>query len=432
MLEIFVFSIKMMFKNKMRSFLTMLGIIIGVMSLILIVVFGKSFSKTFESLAESLFQYDQLVILIMPEEDNKNVVYDEYGSPIIPEGISLDIKDVEKQLKLISEDSYINYSSVYDHECKGEFFGRTTKFVVNSVSADMIKLYEYNIIQGRDISSADEVYQASVGVISDVAANILFNGEDPVGKSINMSVGKDIVSVCIVGVYELKNVSEEDVSDVSTNFFVNHSFFENEFAGILNDSYWGSDVVQISMKGISDKDEFKKNLVEAVEPSFNYDGWTLYAYTVSENLSSNQLITGIILKIIFVIAAISLVVGGIGLMNVMLITVTERTSEIGVRKALGADNTVIIYQFLCESFVISLSATIIGVILGFLASKLMALIAGGMLQSGLNIPITMDVSLPLSVILLALLFSLAIGIIFGLYPAVKAVRMQIVDALRYE
>lgn len=422
----------MMFKNKMRSFLTMLGIIIGILSLILIVVFGKSFSVTFSSVTESLFKNDQLLINIIPAEDNKNVVYDEYGIAVIPEGISLDIRDVEKQLKTINADSYVKGGGTLSEIGSGENQGRTTKFAIDSSCADEMFLKGYTIINGRDISRADEVYKASVALISDVAANYLFRGEDPIGKSLTLKVRNNITPVNVIGVYQTKGISDEDISEVQTYCFVNRAFVESELAAVIDDSYWERESVSVTMKGVTDKEAFKNELVEAVASGFNNDKWTLEAYSLSEQIGSTNAIIGIIMKIIFVIAAISLLIGGIGIMNVMLITVTERTNEIGVRKALGADNLVIIFQFLCESFVLSLSGTIIGVLLGFLLSKLMGFLAGGMLQNSLGIPISIDISLPFSVIALAVVFSLVIGVVFGIYPALKAVKMQVVDALRYE
>lgn len=432
MLEVFVFSIKMMFKNKMRSFLTMLGIIIGILSLILIVVFGKSFTATFESVTESLFKNDMLMVYLTPTEDNNNVVYDEYGSVVIPEGVCMDIRNVEKIIKKISKDSYIKVGGIISGNGVGEYLGRTTKFSVDSACANEMVLMGYKIQQGRDISRSDEVYKASVAVVSDVAAKYLFNGEDAIGKSLNLTVDGIVVPVNIVGIYKLNSPVDENVSEAQTMIFVNHTFVEAEMTGILSNSYWEQESINITMKSINDKDQFKQDVLDAIGASLNYDKWTLDAYSLSESIGTTNALISIILKIIFVIAAISLVIGGIGLMNVMLITVTERTNEIGVRKALGADNGVIIFQFLCESFVLSLSGTIIGLILGYLMSMLLGYLAGGMLGNSLGMPVTVDVNLPFSVIMIAILFSLAIGVVFGLYPAIKAVKMQVVDALRYE
>lgn len=432
MLEVFVFSIKMMFKNKTRSFLTMLGIIIGILSLILIIVFGRSFAATFQSVTDSLFKNDQLMVTIVPTEENKNVVYDEYGVAIIPEGVRLDIREVDKQIKTISAESYVKVGGIINQLSSGEHLGKSLKFTLDSTTSNELMLMGYSLIQGRDITEADESYKAAVGVISDAAAKYLFKGEDPVGQSLNLSVGDNIAPIIIVGVYQERGAGTENIEESPTLLFVNRTFIEDEFVNALDSSYWERDSVNITMKGITDKAAFKQDVLASVSSAFHYDKWTLDAYSLSESVGTTNAIIGIILKIVFVIAAISLVIGGIGIMNVMLITVTERTNEIGVRKALGADNLVIIYQFLCESFVLSLSGTIIGVILGFLLSKLLALVAGSILRSNLHMPVTIDVSMPLSVILLAVLFSLIIGVIFGLYPAMKAVRMQVVDALRYE
>ena len=144
----------------------------------------------------------------------------------------------------------------------------------------------------------------------------------------------------------------------------------------------------------------------------------------------SKIINGITF-IIVAVAAISLLVGGIGVMNIMLVSVTERTMEIGVRKAMGASNKSVRIQFIVESVMISFLGSFLGIIIGLIQSKLLAMIAVR-IASAKNFNLVVDLAVPYSAILLSVLFSFVIGIGFGVYPADKAAKMEVVDALRYE
>ncbi|MBQ5336354.1 MAG: FtsX-like permease family protein, partial [Oscillospiraceae bacterium] len=134
---------------------------------------------------------------------------------------------------------------------------------------------------------------------------------------------------------------------------------------------------------------------------------------------------------LLLVSVISLIVGGIGVMNIMLVSVTERTMEIGVRKAMGADNKSIRTQFITESIMISLIGSAIGIVLGLIEAKLVAMFAVK-LTSKMNLPINVDLAVPVGAIIGSVIFSFIVGLVFGVYPADKAAKMEVVDALRYE
>ena len=157
----------------------------------------------------------------------------------------------------------------------------------------------------------------------------------------------------------------------------------------------------------------------------------LYTESINDDLEAIDTFVGIITKVIAGIAAVSLLVGGIGVMNIMLVSVTERTMEIGVRKAMGADKKSIRIQFITESIMISLIGSVIGIVLGLIEAKLVAMVAVK-LTSNLNLPISVDLGIPVGAIIGSVIFSFVVGLVFGVYPADKAAKMEVVDALRYE
>jgi len=432
--EIFSFSVKMIFKNKVRSFLTMLGIIVGILSLIVISVLGDAFSRTFKSVTDVLFKNDQLIISIQPTDDNKSVTVDQDGYIVIPEEISMDMRDVNQILdKEIEGDSYLSVGGALKDLGLGTNNGKKTKFMMFGSCADELSNSALQLLKGRDITRADELNYASTGLISNVAADYLFDGKDPIGETVVVEYRSAYIPVIIVGVYEhIGIVNYDNQSETISLFFVNHTYLEQNFSEVLGDSYWRRQEMVLAIKGVEDKELMKVELKDQLNKLLNQKKWTVELSMRSESVNSINEMVSIIIKIIFVIACLSLFIGGVGIMNVMLITVTERTNEIGVRKALGATDGIIMFQFLCESFMLSLAGTILGIVLGMGVSAIIAEIASGLLQMSLSIPVDIKVTLPFGMLLFSIISSILIGVVFGLYPAWKAVKMQVVDALRYE
>ena len=432
--EIFSFSVKMIFKNKVRSFLTMLGIIVGILSLIVISVLGDAFSRTFKSVTDVLFKNDQLIISIQPTDDNKSVTVNQDGYIVIPEEISMDMRDVNQILeKEIEGDSYLSVGGALKDLGLGTNNGKKTKFMVFGSCAEELSNSALQLLKGRDITRADELNYASTALISNVAADYLFDGKDPIGETVIVEYRSAYIPVIIVGVYEhIGIVNYDNQSETISLFFVNHTYLEENFSEVLGDSYWRRQEMVLAIKDVEDKELMKVELQDQLNKLLNQKKWTVELSMRSESVNSINEMVEIIIKIIFVIACLSLFIGGVGIMNVMLITVTERTNEIGVRKALGATDGIIMFQFLCESFMLSLAGTILGIVLGMGVSAIIAEIASGLLQMSLSIPVDIKVTLPFGMLLFSIISSILIGVVFGLYPAWKAVKMQVVDALRYE
>lgn len=432
-IETFVFSFKIMFENKVRSLLTMLGIIVGISSLILIVVIGNSFYDTFSDITSTLYKNNQAYFEIEPTDENPSVTYDEYGSVIVPEDIYFDLTTVNQFLENdFAGDSYVSSgNTIGDGDCQYE--GKSVKFFVAEMGADELSFTSLSLSSGRDISMADQKTAASTAIIADVTANYLFPGESPLGKELIIQFDGYNIPVNVVGVFQyMAAIPESQMSSTPTILFINNAYLLKNYSNLMGDEYFHRQFVSVTMKNVDDMELFRSEAKKVLDSMLNSENWTSYVGFMSDDIQTIDILVNIILKIIFAIACIALFIGGVGVMNVMLVTVTERTNEIGVRKAMGATDGSIMFQFLMESFTITFFGTALGVVIGMILSKILAVIAAGMLQMSLQIPITINVDLPWDMIMLSVIISVLIGVVFGLYPAFRATKMQVVDALRYE
>lgn len=387
--------------NKMRSFLTMLGIIIGISSVIAITSIGASakgvIGKEFDSFG-------------------KNAMYVYINWSLMQEGIEYSdlivTEDIEALQERFPED--ILYVTPSISEQSDTKVGRVTgKLQMYGVAADYNKFFSMTILYGRMINKSDVDGGRDRIVIDKKAAQHFFNKEDAVGETLSVTIRGESKDLTIIGIYEVAPSLFDAMSRSDAyNTYVPYPLFQ---AG--DDS---SSAIELYTNVNKDPSvigaEITKYLarIKDKEPDF-------YKFESAEaqmNMINN--ILGTLSIAIGAIAAISLVVGGIGIMNIMLVSVTERTREIGIRKSLGARTHDILMQFLIESMIISAIGGVIGTILG-------VGIAGiGMGIAGIAVVIEPGV------ILLAVSFSAMVGMFFGLYPARKAARLDPIEALRYE
>ena len=387
--------------NKMRSFLTMLGIIIGISSVIAITSIGASakgvVGKEFES-----FGMNNMYVYINWELTQDGT---EYSDLILPE-------DIEAlQARFPGNIQYIVPSVSGQSDIK---VGRTEgKLSMQGVAADYNKFKNMSIIHGRMINHSDVEGQKNRIVIDKKAALYFFNNENPVGKSLSVVINNEMKDLTIVGVYEVE-------ASIFDGMRMGDSYSTYVPYPILQASDPAASAIELYTNEKKDQTqqgtEFTNYLsrIKDKEPQF-------YKFESAESqMGTINKILGTLSIAIGAIAAISLVVGGIGIMNIMLVSVTERTREIGIRKSLGARTNDILMQFLIESMIISAIGGVIGTILG------VAIAAVGM--SFAKIAVVIDPK----VIILAVGFSAMVGIFFGLYPARKAAKLDPIEALRYE
>ena len=387
--------------NKMRAFLTMLGIIIGISSVITIVSLGQGGQSAITSEFEKLGSASVTVKVSGSEAQSTDYITLE------------DVKQIKQKIESIkyASPSYQIQGSVISENFSKNAFMR-------GGSPDLAYINNTEIIFGRYFNEKEYEQGTAVGIIDETDALTIFGYSDVVGESIKIGQGALMKKMTIVGVEKGitspfgggRNSGKPIIVTAPVTFL--STLQSNEFK-------------VSSMTVVADSQEkgeaVGNGTIRMLESRHNNRGKEVYsadnALAMLEQINS---VLGIFTAFISAVAAISLLVGGIGVMNIMLVSVTERTREIGIRKAVGATTKVIMMQFLIESVILSSIGGIIGMILGIVGAEIIGSFAG----------ITPVISL--TAIVGSILFSSAVGVFFGIYPAKKAAELDPIDALRYE
>ena len=391
----FIQSMKMALKsilsNKMRSFLTMLGIIIGVMALVVLVSLVNGATGSITDSINSLGN-DMLSVNITDDNDK----------PIKLNELTNVIKgDLINEVAPVSSMS-VTASSSYAEEESVNITGTTAAY-------KNIKGLE--IANGRFLLAPDVNNNTNVIVINEDLAVDVMGRTDVVGEKIKLD-GK---SFLIIGV--LESDSTDTASSIASNSSYEAYIPYTAMIRLSDSTNLNVSSFYCSVKG-DDMDRAETALEDLLIERFgDEDAYNIYNQsTIEEAMES---VTGTLSLLLGGIAGISLLVGGIGIMNIMLVSVTERTREIGIRKAIGAGRPVILFQFLIEALMVSLIGCLIGIGLSWMIIMIVNVIG------------EVSYSLSTGVTMLSILFSLGIGIVFGLYPANKASKMKPIDALRF-
>ena len=409
--------------NKSRALLTMLGIIIGIASVIAIMTVGNSLSSSVSSEMQSIGANNVSVYLI-PREEEKDEREDGVSFGTLPTGsITTDDLITEEMLEgLVREYPDLIETIALENQRIGTGTierGRTSYQVsISGISSGYLQANPIDIVAGNAFGEAEYRDGRRVCLIVDKLAKKLY-GEDltaAIGQTVQAECNGNVVELNVLGVYENQQGSLVSLySDETYTCYIPLST-ANDISH--TDTYTHFDVV--AKVGVESND-CAKQIKEFMNGYYRTnERVTVDAFSMSDVAGSLQTMMASITTAISIIAGIALLVGGIGVMNIMLVSVTERTREIGTRKALGATNSSIRIQFITESMIICLIGGIIGVALG---------IGGGVLAANL---MQFPAAPTLSSILGSLLFSLAIGVFFGYYPANKAAKMNPIEALRYE
>ena len=388
--------------NKLRSLLTMLGIIIGVAAVIALVSIGNGVKQDIENSISSL---GSNLLVVLPGAPRTPGARSSQGSMK-----SLKISDYEAIAKLegvkaASPMTNGSYVVIYQNK------NWTTS--VAGVNSNFQDVNNWTMTSGRFFSDKNVQNRERVAVVGQTVVKNLFADEDPVGKEIRVKN----IPFRVIGVLKSKGNGTMG-NDQDDTVLIPYTTSMERVEGIdyLRRVYVvakddeGIDRLQADIENLL---RVRHNIKDTNLDDFNIQNMKSIMETVAQTTGTFTLFLG-------AVAAISLVVGGIGIMNIMLVSVTERTREIGVRKALGATYSVIVTQFLIEAVVISLIGGFIGIAFGIGASKVIGMVSG----------MSTVVSVP--TIIMSFAFSMAIGLIFGIYPARKAAKLNPIDALHYE
>lgn len=402
--ESIIIALEGLKSNKLRSILTMLGIIIGVGAVIAMVSIGMGVQQKVQSSIASL---GSNLLIVMPGSNAPpGTVRLAAGSNITL--TNQDAKAIQKQVAGIN---YVlpavssQYQVIYGNQ--------NWKTSVQGTTTDFLTVRNYALSAGSFFSSRDDDSRARVAVLGQTVATNLFGGASPVGKMIRINKAP----FRVVGVLASKGQSSmgQDQDDL---VIVPLATAQDRLMGI---SYLNNISIQAKNSEVIDKVQeavtsllrTRHRLAATVENDFTVRNMTALMATMTET-------TGTITVLLGNIAAISLLVGGIGIMNIMLVSVTERTREIGIRKALGATFNNVLMQFVIEAIAISVTGGLFGIFVGVAGARIISLVAGW------------NTVIAWWAIVGAFGVSVLIGLFFGIYPARKAALLDPIEALRYE
>ena len=397
--------------NKLRSALTILGIVIGVAAVIALVSIGRGAQAQITSQIQSI---GTNLVFVRPGSIQQGGVAAGAGS-----AATLTQEDAET---LYSVPGVAGVAPEVNGAAQVTYLGQNTRTRVVGVTPDYLAVRGLSLADGEFVSQANVTARSSVVVLGSAVADTLFDGS---GGVVGQTVRLNGQPYRVIGVLTSKGGtgfgSQDDQVLVPLTTAQTRLTGSNRFRGAnvinqINVQAASADQVQSVIDGITEVLRERHGTVEG-EDDF-------IVQNQQDQLSALTSVTTTLTLFLGGIAGISLLVGGIGIMNIMLVSVSERTREIGVRKALGARRRDILYQFLVESAVLSLVGGFIGIAVGWIIARLM-----GRVQLG-GSAITPVVSL--DSILLATGFSIAVGLFFGIYPATRAASLEPVEALRYE
>ncbi len=393
----FVMALRQLWRNKVRTFLTSLGILIGVAAVIAMVSIGTSATRAVEA---DLSSMGDNLLFVVPGSQR--------GHPSSAKPFTADDVEAARQVAGVLAVAPMGQSGVV--AVSGEATWQTT---IQGSTAEMYTLMKRDIVSGRIFDGGEELVGADLCVLGETVRRELFGSQDAIGQEIRLGA----MTCEVVGVASPRgqNTFGQDQDDF---VFMPLATFQRRIQGsrdigiVFVAARPGADTDQVK-EGLERLFEQRRHIRPGADPDFG-------VRDMKEVAGMLQSISAVLTGFLAAIAGVSLLVGGIGIMNIMLVSVTERTREIGIRMAIGALARDVLLQFLVESMVLSGLGGLAGIGFGLLVSWGAA--------AALGVPLIVQPS----VVALAFLFSAVIGIVFGYFPARRAARMKPIDALRHE
>ena len=387
--------------NKLRSFLTMLGIIMGVFSVITIVAIGNAAQAYMDA------QFEKL---------GANIIQITPSSKTINANDWLTLQDVEMIKKVAPEIK--NIAPIVQKNNGGEvrMGSRTRDAVVVGLTSQSKEFSPIDMAAGTYLTDIDNSTRANICVVDETFAKKYFNKTNIVGEYVNLKLPSgETVKLRVSGVIKSEGNMFEDM--MGDDYPVILRVPISTAMALYNTKK--IDEIDVSVVEKDKLQEIGQRIIKALE--FKHNNKDKYrAMNSADMQKSLSNVMGVISAVLLVIAVITLIVGGIGIVNILLVSVTERIREIGIRKALGAQKKDIIMQFLTESVIMTGFSGLIGIVLG--------IVAGAVISAIIKIPPVVDVV----VITASFLGSVALGLIFGVYPAKRAADLDPIESLRYE
>lgn len=413
MLENIRLAFRGIITHKMRSFLTMLGVIIGIASIIAIVSIVQGTNARLE---KSLIGAGNNVTTVALSQDGREYNASYQGAPSGITPVKKEQLDEIKKLSGVVNAATFLQREAWDTSVSHMNYTLTSGKVVGA-GEGLFDTLQYKVIKGRDFNEQEMSGGVKAAILDMNAVEAIFD-DDPIGQVIEINAEPFVV----VGIVKDVNAEEHEYETIEEYYQATSSgnanvyIPENSWPIIF--SYDEPQSVAIHVEKTSQMGSVGKQAANILNQNIPSSGVSYASLSSEDNENSMKTLTDSIQLMLIATASLSLIVGGIGVMNIMLVSVTERTSEIGLKKALGAKNHTITYQFLTESAVLTSLGGVIGIIVGIILARIIAYAAN--LDFGISIPW----------IIISVLFSVLIGVIFGGWPAVRAAKLNPIDALR--